>query len=129
MKLCINSRDELFIIDLDEVACFNADGNYTNIHFMGGLKQNLSVGLSKMEALISSAYPAGQASPFVRIGRSFLVNQKYLSHIDIQKQKLILSDFKKASLTLNISKNLLKAYKAYVDKSFVSQHPETKTGK
>lgn len=129
MKLCINSRDELFIINLDEVACFNADGNYTNIHYIGGQKQSISLGLTKMEKLVSSAYPTGQASGFVRVGRSFLVNQKYLCHIDTLKQKLILSDFKKASLTINITKNLLKAYKAYVDKSFQGQSPEQKKTK
>ena len=124
MKLCINSRDELFIIDLDEVACFNADGNYTNIHYIGGQKQTLCVGLSKMEKLISSAYPTGQASTFVRIGRSFLINQRYLCHINAQQQKIVLSDFRKASLTINVTKNLLKAYKTYVEGLFQNQHAE-----
>ena len=125
MRLCINSRDELYVIDLDEVACFNADGNYTNIHYIGGQKQVISIGLTKMEKLVSSAYPAGQASSFVRVGRSFLVNQRYLCHIDTLKQKIVLSDFKKSSLTINVTKNLLKAYKAYVEQNFPK--PEKKT--
>lgn len=124
MKLCINSRDELMIINLDEVACFNADGNYTNIHYIGGQKFTVSIGLSKMEKLVSSAFPPGQASSFVRLGRSFLINQKYLCHIDTLKQKIVLSDFRKSTITLNVTKNLLKTYKAFVSKS--SQKPTAK---
>lgn len=122
MKLCINSRDELFIIDLSYVACFNADGNYTNIHYIGGQKQTISIGLSKMEKLVSSAFPTGQASNFVRIGRSFLINQSFLCHIDSQKQKIVLSDFKKSSLTINVTKNLLKAYKTHVSQSYQNKN-------
>lgn len=118
MKLCINSRDELIIINLDEVACFNADGNYTVIHYIEGQKTTANIGLSKMEKLVSAAYPTGQASPFVRLGRSFLINQRYLCHIDTQKQKLVLSNYKKATLTINVTKNLLKAYKLFVSQSF-----------
>ena len=126
MKLCINSRDELYIIDLSEVACFNADGNYTNIHYIGGQKQTIALGLSKVEKLVSSAYPVGKPSPFVRLGRSLLINQMYLCHIDTQKQKIILSDFKKSSLAINVTKNLLKTYKAFVDKSFHERRDEVR---
>lgn len=127
MKLCINSRDELIIINLDEVACFNADGNYTNIHYIGGQKLTASIGLTKMEGLVSRAYPSGVASPFVRLGRSFLINQSYLCQIDTLKQKIMLSDFKKSSITLNVTKNLLKSYKAFVNQSFLQPESKSKT--
>ena len=31
-KLTLNTRDELLIIDLEQVAYMQADGNYTQIH-------------------------------------------------------------------------------------------------
>lgn len=127
MKLCINSRDELIVINLDEVACFNADGNYTNIHYIGGQKMTASLGLTKMEGLVSRAYPSGMPSPFVRLGRSFLINQSYLCQIDTLKQKIVLSDFRKSSITLNVTKNLLKNYKAFVSQSFIKTESKQKT--
>ena len=32
-KLCLNSRDELLFLDLDKIAFFKANGNYTNITY------------------------------------------------------------------------------------------------
>ena len=36
--------------------------------------------------------PKDRRSPFVRLGRSLLVNQTYLTHINVLKQRLTLSD-------------------------------------
>ena len=118
MKLCVNSRDELIIMDLDLVACFAADGNYTTIQYIEGQKVTASIGLSKMESLVSAAYPKGEPSPFVRLGRSLLVNQNYLCHINVQKQRLVLSDLHKSSISINVTKNLLKTYKQFVSDTF-----------
>ena len=35
-KVCINTRDELLIIDLDRVAFFQANGNYTRLTYISG---------------------------------------------------------------------------------------------
>lgn len=118
MKLCINSRDELTLIELSEVACFRADGNFTIINYMGGQQSTVSLGLSKMEKLVSTAYPKGKASPFVRLGRSLLVNQSYLCQIDVQKQKLVLSDFRKFKVTIAVTKTLLKALKNVISEHY-----------
>lgn len=36
--ICINTRDELNLIDLDLVACINASGNYSNVMYIDGKK-------------------------------------------------------------------------------------------
>lgn len=118
MKLCINSRDELTLVELNEVACFQADGNYTNVSYMGGQQTVVSLGLSKMEALISAAYPKGKASPFVRLGRSLLINQGYLCQIDVQKQRIVLSDFRKFKVNISVTKPLLKAFKNFISQQY-----------
>lgn len=118
MKLCINSRDELTLVELNEVACFQADGNYTTINYMGGQQTTVSLGLSKIEGLVSTAYPKGKPSPFVRLGRSLLVNQTYLCQIDVQKQKLVLSDFRKFKVNISVTKPLLKVFKTFISQQY-----------
>ena len=96
LKLCINSRDELFVLDLDKVAYIQASGNYSRIVYIGGM-------------------------PFVRLGRSLLVNQTYLTHINVLKQRLTLSDNQEHSYVLDVPKALLKAYKDLIRKSFAER--------
>lgn len=47
-KLCLNSRDDLIILNLDHVAFFQANGNYTQLTYISGQKQLLTIGLSKV---------------------------------------------------------------------------------
>ncbi len=118
-KICINTRDELNLIDLDFVACINANGNYSNVMYMDGNKIMVSVGLSQFEAIIKDAASKSQsANTFVRLGRSVIINNRYLSQINILKQKLILSDRGKHVYQLTVPKNLLKSYKELIRKSY-----------
>lgn len=114
MKLCINSRDDLLIVSLDNVAYFLADGNYTVVNYISGQKMAVSLGLSKMEVLISNAFPAGEASSFVKIGRSLIINQNYLCRIDTVRQRLVLSDFSDNVVALPVTKALLRNYKKHI---------------
>lgn len=117
--ICINTRDELNLIDLDLVACINAGGNYSNVMYIDGNKIMVSVGLSQFEAIIKDS-TAKQHLPntFVRLGRSVIVNNRYLSQINILKQKLTLSDRGTHAYQLTVPKNLLKSYKELIRKSY-----------
>ena len=110
-KLTLNTRDELLVIDLEQVAYLQADGNYTQIHYMAGERLTVSLGLAKMEALLAGAFPAGQRSPFYRLGRSLIVNQRYLQNISLPRQKLVLSDGEGHRHELTVHKALMKEYK------------------
>ena len=110
-KLCINSRDEMFVLDLDKVAYMQANGNYTRIVYYEGMQTMVTLGLSKIEELLKMTIPKGERSPFVRLGRSHIINQDYLTHINVLKQRLTLSDCRSHTLVLGIPKALLKAYK------------------
>lgn len=117
--ICINSRDELNLIDLDLVACINANGNYCNVMYIDGNKIMVSVGLSQFEIIIKDAVTKQQSpNTFVRLGRSVIVNNRYLSQINILKQKLTLSDRGTHAYQLTVPKNLLKSYKELIRKSY-----------
>ena len=121
LKLCINSRDELFVLDLDKVAYIQASGNYSRIVYIGGMQMMITLGLSKLEGMIKMIVPKDRRSPFVRLGRSLLVNQTYLTHINVLKQRLTLSDNQEHSYVLDVPKALLKAYKDLIRKSFAER--------
>lgn len=121
LKLCINSRDELFVLDLDKVAYIQASGNYSRIVYIGGMQMMITLGLSKLEGMITMIVPKDRRSPFVRLGRSLLVNQTYLTHINVLKQRLTLSDNQEHSYVLDVPKALLKAYKDLIRKSFAER--------
>lgn len=117
--ICINTRDELNLIDLDLVACVNASGNYSNVMYIDGNKIMVSVGLSQFEIIIKDAVAKQKsANTFVRLGRSVIINNRYLSQINILKQKLTLSDRGTHAYHLSVPKNLLKSYKELIRKSY-----------
>ena len=119
--MCINSRDELFVLDLDKVAYIQASGNYSRIVYIGGMQMMITLGLSKLGGMIKMIVPKDRRSPFVRLGRSLLVNQTYLTHINVLKQRLTLSDNQEHSYVLDVPKALLKAYKDLIRKSFAER--------
>ncbi|MDR0895740.1 MAG: LytTR family transcriptional regulator [Prevotellaceae bacterium] len=117
-KICLNTRDDMLIIDLDKIVFIKANGNYTQLTYIEGQEQLLTIGLSKVEDIIKQAYPQGQPSPFVRMGRCFLINQNYLYAINILKQKLVLSDCAKHTYIIGIPKQLLKEYKRMIAQKY-----------
>lgn len=110
-KICLNSRDELIILDLDLVAFFQANGNYTQLTYISGQKQLLTLGLSKIEAVIRAATPVGKRGSFLRLGRSLIVNKRFIITISVPKQKLYLGDYDNHLFSLPVPKPLLKALK------------------
>jgi DNA-binding LytR/AlgR family response regulator len=110
-KLTLNTRDELLVIDTAQVAWLQADGNYTHIYYMTGERLTVSLGLAKMEALLAGCFPAGTRSPFYRLGRSHIVNQRYLHNISLPRQKLVLTDNAGHRHELSLHKAVLKEYK------------------
>ena len=110
MKLYLNFRDELIVLDTDEIAYIEADGNYSIVIFIKGGKQILAMNLSRIESLI--CFPNKENSEkFVRIGRSVIINQDYLTCVNLLKKEIVLSDYDGHVYVLPISKFLLKKYK------------------
>jgi len=114
IKLCLNTRDELMMVDLRKVVYFQANGNYTEFMYICGEKHLVSFGLSKIEESIRLSWRANTPSPYARVGRSLIVNTHYLSEISVIRQRLVLGDCDGHSVTLKVSKPLLKRFKDVV---------------
>lgn len=121
LKICLNSRDELLIIELDNIAYFQASGNYTHLNYILGEKHLLTLGISKVEDVIRKTLPKSTPSPFVRLGRSLIINQTFLRGISVIKQKLTLSDCAGHVHTLSVPKPLLKEYKEKMNNLYSNQ--------
>lgn len=119
-NLCINSRDELIIIDLEKVAFLRAKGNYTELMYIEGQSMLLTLGLSRLETMIRDSMPKDRPGIFARMGRSLIINQRFLTRISILNQKLVLSDRGKNSYSLSVPKELLKGYKKAIAQAFAA---------
>lgn len=126
-RFCYYHRDELTIVDLDRLALVKAEGNYTVFFYMGGEKATITTGISHVESLIRQGYAvAGTPSPFVRLGRSCIINENYLSKIDSVKQQIVLSDFVNRHITIKVSKPVVKTYKEAIRTAFVNSSTSQK---
>lgn len=105
--LYLNSRDEFYRIDINKIVYFEADGNYT--HFVLGNKLRGTVGgnLSQMQRVLSESLKE-DASIFARVGKRFIINLNFVYHIDIRKQRLVISDGQTFAFQLPLSKESLR---------------------
>ena len=90
--LYFNTRDEMLRVDLRKVLYFKADRNYTDVYFVNGVHVTLPAGLMSIEQMLENDKLRGRTMPFVRLGRSLIVNISYILHINVVKQELTLSD-------------------------------------
>lgn len=109
----------MLILDLDKIAYFQANGNYTRLTYISGQALALNMGLSGVEKLLSATLAKGTSS-FVRLGRSLIINENYLSNINLLKQYLVLSDIESHQHKLPVSKALLKLLKEKFTKRYAA---------
>lgn len=112
--LCLNSRDELAIINLSKIAYVKADGNYCSITYISGQTQALTISISKFEEALRLAKEPERAARFIRLGRSLIINSGYLYGISVLRQRILLSDFDGHVFTLAVPKLVLKKFKTMV---------------
>jgi len=105
-----NSRDELQRIDVSKIVYFEADGNYTDIVMVNKLRASVCMNLGEMEQAIADQI-GDDAKIFVRIGKRFIINMRYVYSINTLKQQLVLSDYDHFAFQVSISKDALRKMK------------------
>lgn len=110
-KLCINSRDELQMVDLTNVAYLKASGCYTDFHYVQGKVRTEAHCLSVFESAISNQYQDAP-SPFFRLGRSYLVNTTLIASVSLPKGTITFTS--EEVKPLQLSKRLLKTVKEHM---------------
>ena len=117
-RLCLNSRDEMIVSRLDQIAYLESNGNYSNVVMISGMKIMLTFGLGKMEQFITNSFRDKGRSYFVRLGRKLIINQMYLFQISIPLPRLVLSDMAGHNFSLSVPNTLLKNYKELMRNGF-----------
>ena len=114
--LLFNTRDEFTKVELNKVVYFEADGNYTHIVFTNSYKATITLGLCKIEQLLETQLRE-QAQQFIRIGKRYIINRRFILQIIPLRQKLLLSDMVHETVfALTISKEALKTLKEVIVK-------------
>ncbi len=122
--LYLNSRDEFYRVDFSKIVYFEADGNYTNFVLSNKLKGTVLLNLAQMQATLSDRLKE-QASIFARVGKCHIVNLNHVFHIDLPRQKLVLSDGETFAYQLQVSKESLKSLKnLFVQSTSIQQHEQ-----
>lgn len=121
-KLFFNTRDELTVIDSEEIAVVQANGNYSKVLTIYRREIMLTSGISKVEQVLKNLKE--KKSKFVRVGRSLIVNHSFLQRIDLMKQVMVLS-VQGNEIKVNVSKKTLKIYKDAIAKSIKIKNNET----
>lgn len=110
--LYFNTRDELIRVDLRKVGFFKADRNYTDVYFPNNHRVTLPTNLMSIEKMLDDDRMRGRTIPFVRIGRSVIVNLSHIIHINVPKQELVLSDMTSPCiLKVEVNKEALRKLK------------------
>ena len=114
-KICVNTRDELIVINPEQIAYVEAEGNYSRVYYIVDRKENdfkLPYGISKVEEILKEA---SNKSIFVKLGRSTIINRNYIARINSYDCEIILSDFGSSIRTLRgLPKPALRALKILV---------------
>lgn len=124
--LYLNSRDELYRVEVKKIVYFEAEGNYTNFVLSNKLKGVVGMNLSGMQEILNSSLRE-RAAIFARVGKRFIINLNYVYHIETVKQKLTLSDGENFAYQLPVSKDALKKLKdIYIGNLVLKARPENK---
>lgn len=115
-RILFNSRDELLRMDISKIVYFEADGNYTHIVSLNKLKATIGASLAKTEEMLTSQL-GDEAAQFMRVGKRFIVNFRYVYSINLAKQHLLLSDQENFAYQLPLSKDALKQMKELILKT------------
>ena len=114
--IIITTVNELVRVYPERIVYISSDGNYSVMVLHDKTEHLFSFNLSHFQQIIEKQMRE-EASLFIRIGKSLIINRNYIYKINIGKQTLIMSDMKLAnSFTLSASKEALKQLKCFVER-------------
>lgn len=114
MNLVFTTSTELIRLPSDTVVYISADGNYSTIHSADGSEYVITLQLGQMEKRIGEMVDYHD-NRFIRIGKSLIVNQTYITFINPARQRMILSDCRSFRHELSASREALKALKDFIE--------------
>lgn len=104
--LKITTSAEMVRVRTDEIIYVSADGNYSDLVLTNGRKRKMTFQLHFFE----DAFKQLHNNMFVRVGRSLIVNKRYVYVINLKEQLLVMSgqQFNSEVKQLKVSRDALK---------------------
>lgn len=116
IKFTFSTSGELVCLPAEAVVFITADGNYSSITTADGRSFMLTLQLGQIEKQIQDSVRGEVTACFIRIGKSLIVNRNFITHIQLARQRLELSDCRTFRHEVAASKEALKALKALIEK-------------
>lgn len=112
MNITLYNRDELFVVHLESVAYFKAEDHFSRVFYINGTDVLLPFGLADICEYVCKCDDPSVA--FMRVGRSLFLNLHNVSHVNLLKEKLTFVDNYGKSVSLTVSKRLLRNVVAHI---------------
>ena len=114
--LVISTNNDLLRLASGDIMYVTADGNYSTVMQRNSKDRVVVSQLGDIEKMIKRQLKQ-PGIDFIRIGRSLIINRKYIYYINVQRQQLVLSDGATAEHPITASKEALRQLKEVIDKS------------
>ena len=112
--LLISKGTELVRVPLCNLVFIQASANYSEVVTVNGKRTLVSFQLGQIEDLIEEQLGEDRGD-FLRIGRGLIINNTYIFHIDVTRQKLVLSDGDRCWFELSASREVLGKLKIWIE--------------
>ena len=111
--LRISTSNELVRVATNEIVYVRADGNYSDIMLTNGKSRKLTFQLH----FFDDAFQQLENNMFVRVGRSLIVNKRYIYVINLREQLLIFAGQQLYGdiRPLSVSRDALKQLKSLLE--------------
>ena len=111
--LRISTSTELVRVATDEIVYVRADGNYSDLVLTNGKSRKMTFQLHFFDEVFRQL----QNNMFARVGRSLIVNKRYIHVINLTEQILIFSgqQIKSDIKPVNVSREALKQLKELLE--------------
>ncbi len=106
-RLCLNQQNEIFVINLDDLMCFEADDHYTTVHSSRGNNFMVPFTLGRIEEKLKARH--ADKKNLMRLGRKYIINTDCIYHMNVVKQTISLTDYHGKVTTLDLSKTVLRS--------------------
>ena len=119
--LVLINSNEVVRVSLDRIVYILSEGNYSTMTLVDKEEHVFSFNLASFEKIIEQQLGT-DAQTFIRLGKSLIINGKYIYYVNVSKQQIILSDSSFSNkFTLSASKEALKALKTVLEDSIKSR--------
>lgn len=119
--LVLTNNNEVVRVTPDRIVYILSDGNYSTMVLANKDEHLFTFNLASFEKIIEQQLGT-DAQTFIRLGKSLIINGKYIYYVNVSKQQIILSDNSFSNkFTLSASREALKALKTVLEESIKSR--------